>query len=141
MRLHTRAAGLAVATVAVAAAAAMAAPAPPPPGAPYLAEVRAFAFNFCPSGWLPADGRQMPIAQNQALFSLLGTTYGGNGMNTFALPDLRGRAPLGTGQGVNLGTVFSAQPGSPPRFLGMTWCLAVQGAYPGHGLSRVAVHP
>ena len=130
----------AIAAALGAASAASAAPAPPTP-APYLAEVRAFAFNFCPSGWLPADGRVMLIPQNQALFSLLGTTYGGNGASTFALPDLRGRAPLGTGQGVNLGTVFSAQPGSPPRFLGMTWCLAVQGAYPGRGLAHVAGHP
>jgi microcystin-dependent protein len=121
--------------------AAAAAPGPPTPGAPYLAEVRAFAFNFCPSGWLPADGRLMPIPQNPALFSLLGTTYGGNGASNFALPDLRGRAPLGTGQGVTEGTVFSAQPGNPPRFLGMTWCIAVQGAYPGHGLGAHAPPP
>jgi hypothetical protein len=125
IRISVSAAIAALAT----ASAATAAPAPTP--APYLAEVRAFAFNFCPSGWLPADGSMLPIAQYQALFSLLGTSYGGNGETNFGLPDLRGRTPLGTGQGVTLGTVFSAQPGNPPRFLGMTWCLAVQAAYPG----------
>jgi microcystin-dependent protein len=132
MRAHVLAA-LGGAILVFNAAGAAAAPAPPTPGAPYAAEARAFAFNFCPQGWLPADGRLLPIAQNQMLFSLLGTTYGGNGVSTFALPDLRGRAPLGAGASVNLGEVASAQPGSQPRFLGMTWCIAVQGAYPSRG--------
>jgi microcystin-dependent protein len=61
---------------------------------PFLAEIRMFSFNFPPKGWGLCNGQLLPINQNQALFSLLGTTYGGNGVTTFALPDLRGRAPI-----------------------------------------------
>lgn len=64
---------------------------------PYVGEVCTFAFNYCPQGYLPADGSVVSIAQNQVLFALLGTTFGGNGTTTFALPDLRGRAVVGTG--------------------------------------------
>ena len=67
-----------------------------------IGEVAMFAGNFTPGGYLPADGRLLPIAQNTALFSLLGTTYGGDGQTSFALPDLRGRTPIGTGQGAGL---------------------------------------
>jgi microcystin-dependent protein len=69
---------------------------------PYLGEIRPFGFNFAPRGWAFCAGQILPIAQNTALFSLLGTTYGGNGQTTFALPDLRGRIPLGMGQGNGL---------------------------------------
>jgi len=65
----------------------------------YMGQVETFAFNFCPSGWLPADGRLVALNQYQALYSLLGTTYGGNGTTSFALPDLRGRVAIGPGQG------------------------------------------
>lgn len=61
---------------------------------PFLSEIRIFTFNFPPKGWAFCNGQFLPINQNQALFSLLGTTYGGNGQTTFALPDLRGRVPL-----------------------------------------------
>ncbi len=61
---------------------------------PYLAEVRIVGFSFAPRGWALCDGQLLPINQNQALFSLLGTTYGGDGRTTFALPDLRGRTPI-----------------------------------------------
>jgi microcystin-dependent protein len=61
---------------------------------PFLGEIRPFAFGFTPNGWLPCEGQVLSIAQNQALFALLGITYGGNGTTTFALPDLRGRTPL-----------------------------------------------
>lgn len=61
-----------------------------------------FGFDFPPRGWATCSGQILPIAQNQALFSLLGTTYGGNGVTVFALPDLRGRAPIHTGQGPGL---------------------------------------
>lgn len=64
---------------------------------PYLAEIRIFPFNFPPSGWAFCEGSLMPISQNTALFSLLGTTYGGDGRSTFGLPDLLGRAPLHVG--------------------------------------------
>lgn len=61
---------------------------------PFLAEIRIMSFNFPPKGWAMANGQFLPINQNQALFSLLGTTYGGNGQTTFALPNLRGRVPV-----------------------------------------------
>ena len=63
-------------------------------GTPYLAEIRIFSFNFPPKGWAMCNGQLMQINQNQALFSLLGTTYGGNGISTFALPNLQGRMPV-----------------------------------------------
>lgn len=66
-------------------------------GEPFLGEIRMFGFNFPPKGWAKCDGQLLPINQNQALFALLGTTYGGNGQTTFALPDLRGRASLHRG--------------------------------------------
>jgi microcystin-dependent protein len=68
----------------------------------YIGEIRMFAGNFAPRGYALAQGQLLSIAQNTALFSILGTTYGGNGQTTFALPDLRGRAPIGTGQGPGL---------------------------------------
>lgn len=72
-------------------------------GEPFLAEIRIMSFNFPPKGWAFCDGQFLPINQNQALFSLLGTTYGGNGQTTFALPNLRGRVPMHMGGGHNLG--------------------------------------
>jgi len=70
---------------------------------PCLGEIRLNASNFAPSGWALCQGQLLPISQHTALFSLLGTAYGGDGVSSFALPDLRGRAPIGTGQGPNLG--------------------------------------
>ena len=61
---------------------------------PFLGEIRMLGFNFTPQGWAPCNGQLLPINQNQALFSLLGTTYGGDGTTTFALPDLRSRVPV-----------------------------------------------
>jgi microcystin-dependent protein len=70
----------------------------------YLGQICAFSFNYAPPGWLPCDGRLLPISQYTALFSLLGTTYGGNGTSNFALPDMRGRSAIGATQfGGNLG--------------------------------------
>ncbi|MEA5448215.1 tail fiber protein [Leptolyngbya sp. CCNP1308] len=69
---------------------------------PFIGEIRMFAGNFAPRGWAFCNGQLMPISQNTALFSLLGTTYGGDGRVTFALPDLRGRVPLHAGQGAGL---------------------------------------
>jgi microcystin-dependent protein len=68
----------------------------------YIAEIRLFAGNYAPKGWAFCAGQILAIAQNTALFSILGTTYGGNGVTTFALPDLRGRVPVGPGQGPGL---------------------------------------
>ena len=69
---------------------------------PFVAEIRIFPFNFAPNGWAWCDGQLLPLSQNTALFSLLGTTYGGNGTSTFALPDLQGSAPMHPGQGPGL---------------------------------------
>ena len=69
---------------------------------PFVAEIRIFPFNFAPKGWAFCDGQLMPISQNTALFSLLGTTYGGDGKSNFALPNLQGSAPLQAGQGPGL---------------------------------------
>jgi len=76
---------------------------------PYLGEVRLFGFNFCPVGWLEAAGQTLSVTQNTALFSLYGTTYGGNGSTTFGLPNLSGRAPYGMasgGAGQPIGAVY-----------------------------------
>jgi microcystin-dependent protein len=76
----------------------------------FVAEIRIFPFNFAPRGWATCDGQLLPISQNTALFSLVGTFYGGNGVSNFALPDLRDRFALGQGQG----------PGLSERFVGET---------------------
>jgi microcystin-dependent protein len=77
---------------------------------PFVAEIRLFGFNFAPRGWAMCNGQLLPISQNTALFSLLGTFYGGDGKSTFALPDLQGSVPIHVGQG----------PGLTERFLGET---------------------
>ncbi|MFA6116971.1 MAG: tail fiber protein [Sphingomonas sp.] len=76
---------------------------------PYIGEIRFFGFNFPPRGWASAAGQLLSIAQNQALFALLGTTYGGNGVTTFALPDLRSRVPVGQGNNGGVGTYVMGQ--------------------------------
>src|SRR5205085_6443943 len=70
---------------------------------PFLSEIRIFSFGFAPKGWALCDGQLLPIDQNQALFSLLGTTYGGDGRVNFALPNLQGRTPIHMGAGHTLG--------------------------------------
>jgi len=67
---------------------------------PYVGEIRMFAGNYAPNGWLFCEGQLLPIAENETLFQLIGTSYGGNGQTTFALPDLRGRLPVHQGNGV-----------------------------------------
>jgi microcystin-dependent protein len=76
---------------------------------PFVAEIRMFAGNFAPTGWALCNGQLLPISQNTALFSLLGTQYGGDGKSTFALPDLEGSAPIGNGQGSGLSDYFQGQ--------------------------------
>ena len=123
---------------------------------PFLSEIRIFSFNFPPKGWAFCNGQFMPINQNQALFSLLGTTYGGNGQTTFALPDLRDSAPIHMGNGHTLGekagtpTVTITQQTMPQHIhfvqasnvggsqahtnqqplLGLNFCIALQGIFP-----------
>ena len=76
---------------------------------PFLAEIRMVGFNFAPRGWAFCDGQILPINQNQSLYSLLGTTYGGDGRTSFALPDLRGRTPIHVSGGHLLGTKSGAE--------------------------------
>lgn len=71
-------------------------------GSPYVGEIRMFGFNFAPVGWMACAGQILSIAGNETLFTLIGTTYGGDGQTTFALPDLQGRIPIGMGQGGGL---------------------------------------
>jgi microcystin-dependent protein len=78
---------------------------------PFVAEIRIFPFNFAPKGWAFCDGQIMPISQNTALFSLLGTVYGGDGKSTFALPDIQGRAVMQPGQGQGLSLRDQGQTG------------------------------
>jgi microcystin-dependent protein len=77
----------------------------------FVAEIRLFPYNFAPVGWAFCDGQLLPISQNTALFSLLGTTFGGNGQTTFALPDMRGATPLAPGQGPGLSLYSLGQMG------------------------------
>ncbi len=78
---------------------------------PFLGEIRIFGFNFAPQGWAMCQGQILPIAQNTALFALLGTTYGGNGTSTFALPNFQGRVPVNQGQGAGLSLYNLGQSG------------------------------
>lgn len=81
----------------------------------FIGEVRTFGFNWCPRGWAQTSGQLLPISQNTALFSLLGTTYGGDGRTTFALPDLRGRTQVSPGTGPGLGNYVIGQKGGAER--------------------------
>src|SRR5262249_45708275 len=76
---------------------------------PYVGEIRMFAGNFAPAGWMFCEGQLLPISENQTLFQLIGTTYGGDGQSTFALPDLRGRIPLHQGNGFILAETGGAE--------------------------------
>src|SRR5213075_3275588 len=76
---------------------------------PYVGEIRMFAGNFAPAGWMFCEGQLLPISENETLFNLIGTTYGGDGQSTFALPDLRGRVPLHFGNGFTLAETGGAE--------------------------------
>jgi microcystin-dependent protein len=82
---------------------------------PFVAEIRIFTSYFAPKGWATCDGQLLPIAQFTALFSLLGTYYGGDGRSTFALPDLDGSTPIGAGQGAGLSQRFLGEIGGEPN--------------------------
>jgi len=75
-------------------------------GQPYIGEIRMFGGNFAPAGWALCQGQLVPISQNDALFTLIGTTYGGDGQETFALPDLQGRVPVHAGQGPGISQTY-----------------------------------
>ncbi|GAB5378716.1 MAG: tail fiber protein [Aliiglaciecola sp.] len=78
---------------------------------PFIGEIRTFPYNFCPRGWAETNGQLLPIAQNTALFSVIGTTFGGDGRTTLGLPDLQGRLPLGFGTGPGFATINMGQKG------------------------------
>ena len=78
---------------------------------PYVGEIRLFAGNFAPAGWMVCEGQLLPISENETLFQLIGTTYGGDGQSTFALPDLRGRVPIHQGTGAGLSNRILAETG------------------------------
>jgi microcystin-dependent protein len=78
---------------------------------PFIGEIRIFPYQFAPRGWALCNGQSLPIAQNYALFSVIGNTYGGDGVSSFALPDLRGRAPMHPGQGPGLSSYYLGQKG------------------------------
>jgi microcystin-dependent protein len=81
---------------------------------PFVAEIRMFAGNFAPKGWAQCNGQILPLSQNTALFSLLGTTYGGDGKSNFALPNLQGASPMQSGQGPGLSQRFLGETGGEP---------------------------
>src|ERR1700691_5761654 len=84
---------------------------------PFLGEIRMFGFNFAPKGWAFCNGYLLPISQNTALFSLLGTTYGGDGKSNFALPNLQGSAPMQPGQGPGLSQRELGETGGEPTVI------------------------
>jgi len=100
---------------------------------PFIGEVKLFGFNFAPRGYMTCQGQLLSIAQNTALFSLLGTTYGGNGQQTFGLPDLQGRAPIGQGQGPGLSPYEMGQIG------GTESVTITQGQMPMHVHSAIGI--
>ena len=104
---------------------------------PYVGEIEFFGFTFAPRGWALCQGQILPINQNQALFSLLGVTYGGNGISTFALPDLRGRVPVGQGQGAGLSARSNGQTGGEETHTLLTAELPVHT----HSLGAVGAPP
>lgn len=112
---------------------------------PFIGEVMMTAATFCPRGWTEANGQLVSISENLALFSLLGTTYGGDGSKTFALPDLRGRAPVHVGNGRDVPPLVLGQKGGNSSVardpaasgtvktqptLAIRYCVAIQGIYP-----------
>jgi microcystin-dependent protein len=101
---------------------------------PFIGQVIAVGFNFAPVGWALCQGQLLPISENDALFALLGTTFGGDGQTTFALPDLRGRAALGVGAGSGLSNYVLGQPGGVES---VTLTSAQIGSHT-HGLSAAA---
>ena len=113
---------------------------------PFLSEIRLFSFVFAPKGWALCNGQLLPINQNQALFSLLGTTYGGDGRVNFALPDLRGRLPMHVGSGHTLGenggeqahTITASELPTHAHVLNVTTAAASAAVLTGARLAEVA---
>ena len=104
---------------------------------PFIGEIRIFGFNFAPAGWALCNGQLLPIAQNTALFSLLGVMYGGNGITMFALPNLQGRAALAPGQGTGL-TLRQIGDAAGEQSVGLLPASLPAHAHPAHGETAVA---
>jgi microcystin-dependent protein len=104
---------------------------------PYVGEIRMFAGNFAPSGWMFCEGQLLPISENETLFQLIGTTYGGDGQSTFALPDLRGRIPIHQGSGF----ILAETGGAEEITLTVSQIPAHGHALLGSATSGTAVHP
>jgi microcystin-dependent protein len=102
---------------------------------PFVAEIRIFPFNFAPTGWAFCDGQLLPLSQNTALFSLLGTTYGGDGKSTFALPNLQGCAPMHPGQGAGLSERVLGQ------FSGVESVTLLESEIPLHAHTMMSANP
>ena len=103
---------------------------------PLIGEIRMFAGNFAPEGWAFCDGQELKLKAHTALFSIIGTTYGGNGKTTFALPDLRGRAPMHPTAGAagESGAIAARDDAlAPPGYLYVNFIIALTGAYPSRG--------
>jgi len=109
---------------------------------PFIGQVRLFASQLAPEGWVQCQGQTLVISEYTGLFSILKAAYGGDGETTFALPDLRGRVPIGAGQGLGLDAIALGQTtGSAtvqaghevygPPVIGLNWCIAIVGVYPG----------
>ncbi len=103
----------------------------------FIGEIRLFPYNYAPRGWALCNGQLMPISQNQALFALLGTTYGGNGVQTYALPNLQGRVAVSSGQSPSgsydtLGATGSGsgQGTTGQQYLVLNYCICLWGIYP-----------
>ena len=104
---------------------------------PFIGEIMLFTGVFAPSGWMFCHGQLLPIRENTALFSILGTIYGGDGQTTFALPDLRGRVPMGFGQRPDFANVTLGERGQLSTHgssllgaMGINYCIATRGIYP-----------
>jgi microcystin-dependent protein len=100
----------------------------------FVAEIRIFAGNFAPTGWATCDGQILPLSQNTALFSLLGTNYGGNGQSTFALPNLQNRSPMHQGQGPGLSDRFIGED------VGVSTVTLLESEIPAHGHTLTAIN-
>src|SRR5207248_4905848 len=108
---------------------------------PYVGEIRIFAGNFAPAGWMFCEGQLLPISENQTLFSLIGTTYGGDGQATFALPDLRGRMPVHQGQGPGLSPYVIGQLAGTEAVALAANAIPAHNHAPGSGASSESASP
>lgn len=108
---------------------------------PFIGEIRMFAGSFAPAGWMFCDGQLLPISENDALFNLIGTTYGGDGTGTFGLPDLRGRALVGAGTAPQTGTTYRLGETGGVETVTLTTNQIPSHALPISSLPRTRTHP